>query len=136
MKLWEFDSRVRSLALMGRRSINLGRVRSSGWAKVLRPRHRLATGVALCLVLVLGLAARAGDGQTTTRAELVQQLEGAVEAGLGASSLKVEGVGGLIGVHFDTTLVAALRELANGASRPVYNPTGRGSRRVGAASTW
>ena len=96
--------------------------RSLEKAKVLRIRHRLATVFALCLVSLLALdySVRAGDGKATTRAELVEQLEGVVEAGLGASSLKIESVRGLIGVHFDTTLVAALRTLADGASRPVY----------------
>ena len=97
-------------------------------------RHRIAMIVAICLApsLALDFSARAGDGKATNRAELVERLERVFETGLGASSLKIESVGGLIGVHFDTTLVAALRILANGASRPVYlHPDVDLSREVG-----
>lgn len=106
---------------MGRRSFNLGRVRSLEIAKVLRLRHRLATVVAFCLVALLALdfSARAGDGEGTTRPELVERLEWHAERFRGNThAIKTDA--GLMGFHFDTTLVGALRTLADNTSRPNY----------------
>lgn len=68
------------LALMGWRSFNLGRVRSLEKAKRLRLHHRVATVFALCLVplLALDLSVQAGDGNGTTRAKLLDWIDGAV----------------------------------------------------------
>ena len=116
------DARAQpGLALMGRRSFNLGRVRSLEIAKALRLRHRLATVVAFCLIALLALdfSARAGDGEGTTRAELVERLEWHAERFRGNThAIKTDA--GLMGFHFDTTLVGALRTLADNTSRPIY----------------
>lgn len=108
------------LALMGRRSFNLDRVRSLEKAKRLRLRHRVATVFALCLVplLALDLSVQAGDGNGTTRAKLLERVEEDFEA-TNADTLLTK-VGDLLAVRFNTTLIGALRVLANQTSRPVY----------------
>jgi len=110
------------LALMGRRSFNLRRVRRLEKLGELSLRHRIAATAALCLTpfLVLDVSVEAEDDDGLTRAELVEKLEQvAVGAGKPAGAIMTSS-NGLIGFYFDTNLTDALRSLADNGAGPIY----------------
>ena len=106
------------LALMGRGSFNLRRVKQLEKPRLLSLRHRVVTTMALCLtpLLILDVSIQAQDDDRPTPAELVAMLDDIT----GATSAVVTTADGLIGVHFDTDLLDALRVLADNDSRPVF----------------
>ena len=109
------------LALMGRGSFNLRRVKRLAKSRLPSLRHRIAVTVALCLtpLLVLDVSVDAKDDDGVTRAELVESLEN-VAAGAGADGTIATTGNGMIGFYFDTNLAEALQKVADTGSRPIY----------------
>ena len=109
------------LALMGRGSFNLRRVKRLATSRLPSLRHRVAVTVALCLtpLLVLDVSVDAKDDDGVTRAELVETLEN-VAAETGADGTFATTGNGMIGFHFNTNLAEALQQVADAGSRPIY----------------
>ena len=109
------------LALMGRGSFNLRRVKRLAKSRLPSLRHRIAVTVALCLtpLLVLDVSVDAKDDDGVTRAELVESLEN-VAAGAGGDGVIATTVNGMLGFYFNTNLAEALQQVADTGSRPIY----------------
>lgn len=109
------------LALVGRGSFNLRRVRALERAKIVRFRHKVGAAIAVCLAafLVLEFSTHAQDGSGKNRAELVKAVENMAKASQ-ADGIWMTSSDDLVGVRFDDSLDNALRFLADNTPRPMY----------------
>ena len=108
------------LALVGRRSFNLRRIRSLGAAKVGRVRHRIALAIALCTVPLIAADVAVVPEGDRSREEILESITQVSEGAGRAGVLFSQGRSGLVGYSFNTTGLSALKSLSNRDPRPYY----------------
>lgn len=107
------------LALVGRRSFNLRRVRNLEVAKSSGVRHRIALALALFAVpLVAAEVAMVPEGDRLSREELLEKITH-MSNGAGTGVFKSEGHR-LGGYSFNTSGLSALKSLSDSDPRPYY----------------
>ena len=108
------------LALVGRRSFNLRRVRNLEAAKAAKVRHRIALAIAFCTVpLIAADVDVVAEGNRLSREELLEKVAQASK-GAGSPGVLSTQSSGLVGFSFNTTGLSALKSLSDEDPRPYY----------------